>query len=182
MSAPVLSLRDSQLTQARCRRLCRPSLSVISAAFMAFYRTSAPDSHIFPSRDTYGKVLLVGEDEEHGVAKLILVEHALELFSCFDNAISVVGVNNEDDALSVLEVMSPQWSNLVLPTNIPHGELDVLVLDRLNVEAWVASVGGKETRKRGASNRSLGSWCCQSQFNGFSPFGIAVTRTQFHRA
>jgi hypothetical protein len=32
---------SGDLTQARCRRLCRPSLSVISAAFMAFWNTSA---------------------------------------------------------------------------------------------------------------------------------------------
>jgi hypothetical protein len=33
--------RSCLLTQARCRRLCRPSLSVISAAFMAFCIISA---------------------------------------------------------------------------------------------------------------------------------------------
>lgn len=30
--------------------------------------------------------------------------------------------------------MSPQWPDLVLPTHIPHVELDVLVRDRLDVE------------------------------------------------
>lgn len=32
--------------------------------------------------------------------------------------------------------MPPQRSDLVLSSYIPHGELDVLVLDSLNVEAW----------------------------------------------
>lgn len=31
--------------------------------------------------------------------------------------------------------MSPQRSDLVLPSNIPDGELDIFVLDSLNVEA-----------------------------------------------
>ena len=34
-----------------------------------------------------------------------------------------------------LEVMSPQWSDLVLTADVPHGEADVFVLDRLDVES-----------------------------------------------
>lgn len=32
--------------------------------------------------------------------------------------------------------MPPQGTDLVLTTHIPHGELDVLVLNRLNIEAY----------------------------------------------
>ncbi|KAH3671905.1 hypothetical protein OGAPHI_000091 [Ogataea philodendri] len=53
---------------------------------------------------------------------------------CFKNTVSVVGVDNEDDSLGVLEVVSPQWSNFVLSTNVPDGEGDVLVLHGFNVE------------------------------------------------
>jgi hypothetical protein len=83
---------------------------------------------------TYGKILLVGEDKEKGIAQLILVEHALQLLASLDNTIPIVGVDDKDNTLSVLEVVPPQRANLVLPTNIPHGELNVLVLDSLNVE------------------------------------------------
>lgn len=31
--------------------------------------------------------------------------------------------------------MSPEWADLVLSSDIPHGERDVLVLDRLDIEA-----------------------------------------------
>jgi len=79
--------------------------------------------------------LLVGEYEEDGVAQLILVEHALELLTGLGNTVAIVAVNNEDDALGVLEVMPPQRPDLVLSTDVPHGELDVLVFDRLDVEA-----------------------------------------------
>jgi hypothetical protein len=37
--------------------------------------------------------------------------------------------------LGVLEVMAPERANLVLSTDIPHSEGDVLVLDSLDVEA-----------------------------------------------
>jgi len=56
---------------------------------------------------TYGKILLVGEDKEKSVTELIFVQHALELFTGLDDTISVVGVDNEDDTLGVLEIMPP---------------------------------------------------------------------------
>lgn len=36
--------------------------------------------------------------------------------------------------LSVLEVMPPQWSDLVLASYVPYSERNIFVLDRLNVE------------------------------------------------
>ena len=36
--------------------------------------------------------------------------------------------------LCVLEVMPPQWSDLVLATDIPYGKADVFVLDSFNIE------------------------------------------------
>lgn len=88
-----------------------------------------------PVTITYWKILLVGEDQKESVSKLILVQHALQLLPSLNNTISIVGVNDEDDALSILEIVSPQRSDLVLTTHIPHCELNVLVLDSLNVEA-----------------------------------------------
>ena len=82
-----------------------------------------------------GQILLVGEDEEKSITELVLVEHALELLTGLDDTVAIVGVDDEDDTLGVLEVMPPQRTDLVLTTDIPHGELDVLVLDSLNVEA-----------------------------------------------
>ena len=81
-----------------------------------------------------GQILLVGEDEEESVTELVLVEHALELLTGLDNTVAIVGVDDENDTLGVLEVMSPERADLVLSTDIPHGELNVLVLDGLDVE------------------------------------------------
>jgi len=80
------------------------------------------------------QILLVGEDQKDGISQLILVQHALQLLSGFNNTITIVAIDNEDDTLGVLEVMSPKRTDLVLSTNIPHCELNVLVLDRLDVE------------------------------------------------
>ena len=84
---------------------------------------------------TYGQILLVGKHQQNGVPQLILVQHALQLLACLDDTVTIVAVDDKDDALRVLEVMSPQGPDLVLATDIPHGELDVLVLDRLDIEA-----------------------------------------------
>jgi hypothetical protein len=86
-------------------------------------------------RNTYRQILLVGEDKEQSITELVLVEHALKLLTGLDDTITIVGVDDKDDTLGVLEVMSPQRTDLVLSSDIPHGELNVLVLDRLDVEA-----------------------------------------------
>lgn len=92
---------------------------------------------------TYGQILLVREYEEKSISQLVLVQHALKLLASLDDTVTIVAVNDEDDTLGVLEVMPPQRPNLVLATNIPHGELNVLVLDSLDVEAWLHSVSNK---------------------------------------
>ena len=38
--------------------------------------------------------------------------------------------------LCVEEVVSPQRSNLVLTTDVPHCEIDILVFDRLHIEPY----------------------------------------------
>lgn len=85
------------------------------------------------------QILLVGKDQEKSVTELILVQHALKLVTSLNNTVAIVGVDNEDDTLGVLEVMSPQRSDLVLSSDIPHGELDILVLDGLDVKSYAAS-------------------------------------------
>ena len=85
--------------------------------------------------------MFVGKDQQESIAQLVFVQHPLQLLTCLNNTISIIAVDDEDDTLSVLEVVSPQRSNLVLPTNVPHCELNVLVFDSFDVEAcWE---GGK---------------------------------------
>jgi len=100
----------------------------------------------FGSVHGIGKILLVGKHQEEGVTQLIFVEHALQFLTCLDNTVSVIGVDDEDDALGVLEIMPPQRSDLVLTTDIPHCELNVLVLDGLDVEADCGDGGDNFTK------------------------------------
>ena len=86
------------------------------------------------SANAYGQILLVGEDQEKSIPELVLVQHALQLLASLDDTIAIVAVNDEDDTLGVLEVMPPQRTDLVLASDIPHSELDVLVLDGLDIE------------------------------------------------
>merc|ERR1712078_600286 len=81
------------------------------------------------------KVLLVGEHEEYGVAQLVLPQHAHELLLGLPYAVAVVAVDDKNEPLRVLEVVPPQGADLVLAPHVPHREADVLVLDRLHVEA-----------------------------------------------
>lgn len=101
----------------------------------------------------YRQILLVGEDQEHGVPELVLVEHTLKLLTGLNDTIAIVAVDDEDDTLGVLEVVPPEGADLVLASDIPHGELDVLVLDGLDVEAcgiqsqqwcWIRMVAGMD--------------------------------------
>ena len=88
-------------------------------------------------RGTHGirEVLLVGEDQEHGIMELVFLEHAMQLVTRLASAIAVIGVDHKDQALRVLEIVAPEWADLVLSTHIPHREADILVLNSLDVEA-----------------------------------------------
>ena len=92
-------------------------------------------------RHGVGEILLVGEHKKDGVAELVLTEHAVKLLlgtvlgtTLVINTLLIVGIDDEDDTLGVLVVVTPQRTDLVLTTDIPHGEGDVLVLDSLDVE------------------------------------------------
>lgn len=82
-----------------------------------------------------GQILLVGENKEQSVTQLVLVKHALQLLTCLGNTLSVVRVDDEDDTVRVLEVVPPEGADLVLSSDVPNGERDVLVFDGLDVEA-----------------------------------------------
>jgi len=82
-----------------------------------------------------GQILLVGKDEKKSVTEFVLIEHALQLLTGLNYTVAIVAIDDEDDTLGVLEVMSPQRTDLVLSSDIPNRELDVLVLDGLDVEA-----------------------------------------------
>ena len=100
----------------------------------------------------------------------------MQLITSLSDTVAIVAVDHEDEALRVLEIMPPQWADLqgrprghpsagamskqglkmwfdaatrphlVLTTDVPHREADVLVLDRLHIEAY-ASDDQSHTRR-----------------------------------
>ena len=82
-----------------------------------------------------GKILLVGKDEKDRVAELVLVQHSVQFVACRIDTVRIIRIDHKDQTLRVLVVMTPQGTDLILTTDIPHCERDVLVFDRLNVES-----------------------------------------------
>ena len=81
------------------------------------------------------KILLVGVNEDDSVLEFLIIDHFVELLSSVIDSVSVVGVDDEDDALGVGVVVSPQLSDLVLTAHIPNVERDVLVADLFYIES-----------------------------------------------
>ena len=69
-----------------------------------------------------GQVLLVGEDEQDGLAQLILVQHAMQLVARLTHAVTIVRVDDEDDTLRVLVVVAPERTDLVLAADVCREE------------------------------------------------------------
>ena len=51
-----------------------------------------------------GEILFVCEDEKESVAEFVFVEHALKFFTSLGNTFAIVGIDDKDNALSVLEI------------------------------------------------------------------------------
>ena len=81
------------------------------------------------------QVLLVGKYQDDALSQLIVAQHLLKFVSGLADTLSIVGIDNKDDSVGVCVVMSPQWTNLVLTSDVPHGKVHLLVLDGFNVEA-----------------------------------------------
>lgn len=59
------------------------------------------------------QILLVSKHKQQGVAQFVLVEHALQLLTCLRNTLSVVRVDDENDAVRVLEVCEGErWEQI----------------------------------------------------------------------
>jgi hypothetical protein len=51
-----------------------------------------------------GQILFVCKDEEEGITEFVFIEHALKLFTGFRNTLAIVGIDNKNDPLGVLEI------------------------------------------------------------------------------
>eukprot|EP01018_Ginkgo_biloba_P005720 Gb_01288 [translate_table: standard] len=58
----------------------------------------------------------------------------MKFVSCFWDSIPVVAVHHKDKPLGIYVIMLPKRPNSVLTSNIPHSEVDVLILYSLHIE------------------------------------------------
>lgn len=100
----------------------------------------------FCSVHSVGQILLVGKHQKESIPKFILVQHSLEFLTSLRHTFSVVTVNDEDNTLGVLEVVAPERTNLVLSTDIPNCEGDVLVFNSLDVKSNCGDSGDNFTK------------------------------------
>ena len=68
------------------------------------------------------KILFVGKDQKDSIAELIFVQHSVQLISGGIDTIGVIGIYHKDQTLSVLVIVAPQWTDLILTSYIPHCE------------------------------------------------------------
>ena len=59
----------------------------------------------------------------------------MELVTGLIDTANIVGVDDEDKTLGVVEVVPPEGADPVLATDVPHVHVKALVLDSLDVEA-----------------------------------------------
>lgn len=88
----------------------------------------------FGSAHGVGEILLVGKHEQHGIAEFVFVEHSVQFVAGGVDTIRVIGIDHEDESLSVLVVVAPQRTDFVLTTDVPDGERNVLVFDGFDIE------------------------------------------------
>jgi len=59
----------------------------------------------------------------------------MQFLLCLVDALAVLAINDENETLRARVIVSPQRSNLVLTSDIPDVEFDILVCNSLHVEA-----------------------------------------------
>ena len=97
--------------------------------------------------------MLIGKYEKNSLSQLILRQHPHQLVPGLSDTLPekrnikqvrpqsrrvspVVAVHDEDESLGVLEVVSPEGSDLVLATHVPDCEADVFVFYCLHIESY----------------------------------------------
>jgi hypothetical protein len=70
------------------------------------------------ARLTSAQVLLVGKDEQQTLAHLAVADDAVQLLPRLVDALAVLRVDDEDEALRARVVVPPERTNLVLPSDV----------------------------------------------------------------
>ena len=79
------------------------------------------------------EILFVCEDENGGVEQVFVVEAAVEQHFGLGEPLHVRGVDDENDAVDLVEVVLPKPRGL--PTDVPQGEVGVFELHLLHIQS-----------------------------------------------
>lgn len=88
----------------------------------------------FTSTHGLGQVLFVGQNEQDSVTKLVFIQHAIKFVTRNGNTVTIVAIDDKDNTLRVVVVVTPEGTNAVLTTNVPNSEASRLEGDSFNIE------------------------------------------------
>lgn len=74
------------------------------------------------------QILFVGEDENRDFLEGFLLEQLKKLLDTLSKTHIVGGVDDEDETVSIIVVVFPVWSDFSLATNVPHVQLESVLL------------------------------------------------------
>ena len=84
---------------------------------------------------TAAQVLFVGIDKKNRITKLIFFKELVQFIASFVDPVDVIRVDDEDQTLCVVVVVSLQRPNTILTANIPYVQVEALVLNRFHIES-----------------------------------------------
>jgi hypothetical protein len=126
---------------------CKPSFSVTSAGDIASHTHQLLSQFSTRYRLTSRQILLISEHEQQALLHFSVAENPMKFLLGLVDTVTVLAVDNEDETLGTGVIMPPERTDLILPSNVPNIEFDVLVRDRLDVEPNCCQ-GGRRTRIR----------------------------------
>lgn len=121
----------ARLCSCRCSVFCLQSSHSLALPSRASTRRLCQIWRALTSCD----ILLVGKHQQQRILHFAILNDTRQLVLRLGDPIAVVAVDNEDETLGAREVVAPQRSDLVLPTDVPDVELGVLVGHGFDVEA-----------------------------------------------
>jgi len=86
---------------------------------------------------------------------IIVMHHFLKLLLSLSDPLPIIAVHDKDQALGVLEVMTPKWPDFVLAADVPHSEADVLVFHCLDIEPNSGNSGDNLAKLELVQDRGL---------------------------
>ena len=97
------------------------------------------------ARRTSRQILLVRKHKQEALLHFPIAQYTVELLLRLVYTFPVLAVNDENETLGASVVLSPQGPNLVLSSDVPNVELDVLVGHGLHVKTHCARTRTRAT-------------------------------------